>query len=474
MRAEASTQRRLGTAAICLGTLVVPMDSSVNVAFPDIVNSFHLPIADIQWVVIAYTLTYAALMLACGRAGDIVGYRPIFLLGCAIGVVAFSLCAMAPNYGLLLGARVLQGIAAALTLSCGPALLTALYPEDQRTRVLGLYTLVFGVGAALGPLLGGFLVQQWGWPAVYAFRAPIAAIALVTGLALPASLSRRGGSFDVPGALLSVAAIAALLLALNQLQHADNVIWLLALFALFAALTAAFIIQQRRTLHPVIDLSYFRDADFSLLNIGQALLNLAAFAIWLLLPFYLARVGGLSNEAAGIVLAISPVGVAVAGPIAGRLADKANARRIAIAGAAAIALGTFMMGAGVGGLALIAVAAVLQGLGLGLYQVAYFDIATATLPVADRGVAGSLVMMTRTLGIVIGATVLTLVFQRFSADAVAAGADATSAFVSGFDGAFRFAAALSAVVVVAAVARGWLRQTPVVPAKAGAHTPQQK
>jgi EmrB/QacA subfamily drug resistance transporter len=474
MRAEASTQRRLGTAAICLGTLVVPMDSSVNVAFPDIVNSFHLPIADIQWVVIAYTLTYAALMLACGRAGDIVGYRPIFLLGCAIGVVAFSLCAMAPNYGLLLGARVLQGIAAALTLSCGPALLTALYPEDQRTRVLGLYTLVFGVGAALGPLLGGFLVQQWGWPAVYAFRAPIAAIALVTGLALPASLSRRGGSFDVPGALLSVAAIAALLLALNQLQHADNVIWLLALFALFAALTAAFIIQQRHTLHPVIDLSYFRDADFSLLNIGQALLNLAAFAIWLLLPFYLARVGGLSNEAAGIVLAISPVGVAVAGPIAGRLADKANARRIAIAGAAAIALGTFMMGAGVGGLALIAVAAVLQGLGLGLYQVAYFDIATATLPVADRGVAGSLVMMTRTLGIVIGATVLTLVFQRFSADAVAAGADATSAFVSGFDGAFRFAAALSAVVVVAAVARGWLRQTPVVPAKAGAHTPQQK
>jgi EmrB/QacA subfamily drug resistance transporter len=451
------TQRRLGTAAICLGTLVVPMDSSVNVAFPDIVSSFHLPIADIQWVVIAYTLTYAALMLACGRAGDIVGYRPIFLFGCASGVVAFTLCAVAPNYGLLLGARVLQGIAAALTLSCGPALLTALHPEDQRTRVLGLYTLVFGVGAALGPLLGGFLVQQWGWPAVYAFRAPIAAMGLLAGLALPASANRRGGSFDVPGALLSVAAIAALLLALNQLQHAESMIWLLAPFALFAALTAAFIVQQRRTLHPVIDLSYFRDADFSLLNIGQALLNLAAFAIWLLLPFYLARIGRLSNEAAGIVLAISPVGVAIAGPIAGRLADKVNARRVAVAGAAAISVGTFVMGSAVGGLALIAVAAVLQGLGLGLYQVAYFDIATATLPVADRGVAGSLVMMTRTLGIVIGATVLTLVFQRFSGDAASGGADAASAFVTGFDGAFRFAAVLSAVVVVAAVARGWLR-----------------
>jgi len=468
------TQRRLGTAAICLGTLVVPMDSSVNVAFPDIVNSFHLPIADIQWVVIAYTLTYAALMLACGRAGDIVGYRPIFLTGCSSGVIAFTLCAVAPNYGLLLGARVLQGIAAALTLSCGPALLTALYPEDQRTRVLGLYTLVFGVGAAIGPFVGGFLVQQWGWPAVYAFRAPIAAMALLTGLALPASMSRRGGSFDVPGALLSVASIAALLLALNQLQHADNVMWLVVLAALFVVLIALFVIQQRRTLHPVIDLGYFRDVDFSLLNIGQALLNVAAFAIWLLLPFYLERVGRLSNEVAGIVLAISPIGVAIAGPIAGRLADKANARRIAIAGAAAISLGTFLMGSAVGGLVMMAVAAVLQGLGLGLYQVAYLDIATATLPAADRGVAGSLVMMTRTLGIVIGATVLTLVFQRFSADAAAGGADATSAFVSGFDSAFRFAAAISAVVVVAAVMRGWMREAPVVPAKAGTHTPQQE
>src|SRR5579871_2974607 len=95
-----ATQRQLGTAAICLATLAQPLDSSVNVAFPDIVSSFQLPIADIQWVVIAYTLTYAALMLACGRAGDIVGYRPIFLLGCAIGIVAFTLCAVAPNYGL--------------------------------------------------------------------------------------------------------------------------------------------------------------------------------------------------------------------------------------------------------------------------------------------------------------------------------------------------------------------------------------
>jgi EmrB/QacA subfamily drug resistance transporter len=451
------TQRRLGTAAICVATLVMPLDSSVNVAFPDIVNSFRLPIADIQWVVIAYTLTYAALMLVAGRAGDLFGHRPIFLVGCAVSTLAFLFCTVAPTYGWLLAARVLQGIAAALTLSCGPALITALHPEEQRTRVLGLYTLVFGVGGALGPPVGGLLLQHWGWPAVYGFRMPIAAVALVMGLVLPSGATRAGGRFDIAGAVLLVTAIAALLLALNQLQHPDNVALVAGLFILFATLSVIFILQQRRTASPVVQLKYFRDADFSVLNLGHMALNLAAFAFWLFVPFYLDRITGLSIVGVGVMLTISPVGVAIAGPLAGRFAAELSARRLALIGAIAVAAGGAAIGSGHAGLATIAFGSLVQGLGLGFYQVAYFDIATATLPVAERGVAGSLVMMTRTLGIVIGATVLTLVFQRFSADAASSGADATAAFVSGFDGAFRFAAALSAMVVVAAVARGWMR-----------------
>ena len=106
-RIPRQSPRRIGALAICLGTLVVPLDSSVNVAFPAIVNGFHLAIPEIQWIVISYTLTYAALMLVCGRAGDILGYRPIFLIGCAISAIAFVLCAVAPSYPLLLVARVL-------------------------------------------------------------------------------------------------------------------------------------------------------------------------------------------------------------------------------------------------------------------------------------------------------------------------------------------------------------------------------
>src|SRR5471030_3317204 len=125
-----------GVFVVGLGTLVVPFDSSVNVAFPHIVRGFDLAIPQIQWVVIAYTLTYAALTLVFGRVGDILGHRKIFQMGNVSGALAFAVCAAAPGFAWLWGGRVLQGVGAALALSCGPALATSLYPEDQRARVL--------------------------------------------------------------------------------------------------------------------------------------------------------------------------------------------------------------------------------------------------------------------------------------------------------------------------------------------------
>ena len=137
-----------------LGTLVVPFDSAVNVAFPHIVRAFGLSIPAIQWIVIAYTLTYAALTLVFGRVSDIIGYRRVFQLGNLTGAAAFIACAAAQSYGWLLVARALQGVGAALALSCGPALATSLYPESQRTRVLGLYTMMFGIGTAVLAMTG--------------------------------------------------------------------------------------------------------------------------------------------------------------------------------------------------------------------------------------------------------------------------------------------------------------------------------
>src|SRR5271157_1064253 len=202
-----------GVLVVALGTLVVPFDSTVNFAFPYITRAFGLPIPAIQWVVIAYTLTYAALMLVFGRVGDMLGYRRIFLVGSAWSAVAFVLCALAPSYGALLAARVLQGVGAALVLSCGPALATGLYPETARIRILAVYTMVIGIGGALGPPLAGWLVPVWDWPAVFWFRAPLALAAFLLGWFLPSGpRTVAHGGFDGLGGIFLVLAISAMLL----------------------------------------------------------------------------------------------------------------------------------------------------------------------------------------------------------------------------------------------------------------------
>jgi MFS family permease len=338
-------------------------------------------------------------------------------------------------------------------LSCGPALATSLHHESARTRILGIYTMVIGLGGALGPLVAGLLVPLIDWPAVFWFRAPLALVAFVLGWFLPRdSLPTHREKFDAFGGVLLVMAISAMLLALNQLQRSA----VLTAFAaiLCAAATAAFIVQERSTERPIIDLRYFRDVDFSLLNAGHAALNLAGFSVLLLVPFYLARFGGLSAHATGLLLACSPSGTVIAAPLAARLATRVAPRLLAVIGASAMAIGQVLISTAgtVPNVAALAAAMALQGFGVGLFQVAYFDIVTVSIPRADRGVAGSLVMMTRTLGTVSGATVLMLLFQTWAGDAPDA-----QAFLAGFGTTFRLAAALPLLVVLLGLARGWGR-----------------
>jgi MFS family permease len=446
-----------GVAVVCLGTLVVPFDSAVNVAFPAIIRAFALPIPAIQWVVIAYTLTYAALMLVFGRVGDMLGHRRVFLFGTGCSAAAFLWCAAAPSYPWLLAARVAQGVGAALALSCGPALATSLYPEAQRSRILGLYTMVFGLGGAAGSLLAGVLVQRFGWQAVFWFRAPLSLAAFLCAWGLPAALPTGPREhFDALGAAFLVLATAALLLGLNRLQPGG---WAAPFLALFVVAAIGFVVRERRAAFPIIDLHCFRDLDFSLLNAGHVLVSLAGFSVPLLVPFFLDRVAALPAPEVGAMLAVSSLGTALAALAAGRLAGRIAPRRLALAGAAATALGQVLIGTAgpAPGLPLFGVWLFLQGSGLGLFQVAYFEIATATLPRENRGVAGSLVMMTRTMGIVIGATVLMLGFQTLRAAAASGGASDAVAFLNSFQGVFRMAALLPAAIVVAALARGWWR-----------------
>src|SRR6185437_10394447 len=159
---------------IGLGTAATQLDTSVNIAFHVITRGFDLSIGDIQWVVISYVLTYASLLVALGRIGDTIGHALVFRIGLVWSIVSLLLVGWSPSFGAMLLFRCLQGIGAALVLSCGAALVTFLRGEERRSHALGIYTMMLSIGSMLGPLLGGALTAAWGWPAVFWFRAPIA------------------------------------------------------------------------------------------------------------------------------------------------------------------------------------------------------------------------------------------------------------------------------------------------------------
>ena len=418
--------------AIGLGTAVAPLDSAVNIAFPAITRGLGLAIGDIQWVVISYVLTYASLMLVFGRLGDRLGHAAIFRVGLIWSAASLVLCGLAPSFALLLLCRILQGVGTALVLSCGAALTTGLYAEDRRSRVLGLYVMMMAVGATLGPWLGGALTQAWGWPAVFWFRAPIALAALLLLRGLPTPPARRApGRFDIAGAALLTTALVALLLALNHLGEPVAVLLGVAALALFAG----FVRQEARCAAPMLDLAVFRRPGFARLNIANVLTNLAGFAVWLLVPYFLVRATGFGLTANGAVLAAASAGTIIASPIGGRLIGRIPAERLALAGALLAGGGLLLIGLwddDVSAPALIA-ALTVQGIGLGLFQIAYTDIVTEAMPRWDRGVAGSLALMTRTLGTVGAATLVLLLFQSLEQD-------------MGFVGAFRRTFQLAALL----------------------------
>lgn len=435
-----------------LGTLAVPLDTALNIAFPPITAHFGLALPDIQWMVVCYVLTYGSLMLGIGRLGDIFGHALVFRAGLAGSALALLLCALAPSYPWLLAGRMAQGVAAALVIGCGPALATALFPEAMRGRVLGLYALMFAAGGVLGPSLGGLLLAHWGWPAVFWFRAPVALLALLLLRGLPAPPREAAREpFDLPGAALLAIGTGSLLLAVNQARHLGQGEWLsLPLAGLFLLAFLGFLRRSRTAPRPVIDLGHFRRPGFARLNAGNALANFAGFAVLLFVPYFLAGVAALPTALAGLVLAAAPGGTMLAAAPAGWLLGRVPAWRM-------VRLGVALAGAGLGlvalwgpgtPLALLVACLLLVGIGQGLVQVGYTDIVTGTLPRQDRGVAGSLAMMTRTLGIVGAASLLTLWFQTWQAGAVAAGMPPEAAFLQAFAAAFALAATVSAAALL--------------------------
>jgi MFS family permease len=375
-----------------IGTAAVQLDTAVNIAFPAITRGFGLAIDDIRWVVISYVLTYASLLLAFGRLGDRIGHARVFRYGLVITVLAQMLCAWAGSFETLLAARVLQGVGAALVLSVGPALTTGLFEESRRTRVLGSYAMMIGVAATLGPWIGGALVAIWDWPAVFWFRVPVALVALALFHPALAPADPRVGPTRIDYAGL------------------------------------------------------LRRPGFVAINVASIVVNLSGFVVWLLVPYFLSRVAGIGVALGGAILSMGAIGAILASLVGGRVIGRIPAGQVAAFGAVLVTGGLVLaaLWRAEAGVPELVLALTLQGVGIGLFQLAYTDLVTAALPRADRGVAGGLALMTRTLGTVSAAAGLMPLFAHL---------EAQMGFLPAFRGLFLALAALPVAMALLLVWR---------------------
>lgn len=443
---------------VSLGVAIGPADTAVNIALPAITAAFHISVPTIQWVVICYVLTYASLLLGCGRLGDVIGHKRVFLVGLYGSAGSLLLCGWAPTFGWFLLSRGLQGLGIALVFSCAPALVTLSFPEEDRAKVLGVYTMLSAAAASLGPLLGGQLVALWGWPAVFFCRVPLALISAVLTLALlrqPAVVTTKQ-RFDTLGAATLTATIAGVLLALNYGNRLGWLSWpTLGLGLGVCACLVVCIRHELRCPEPVINLRLFQHPAFTIANIAYVLVNAAGFTVLLLVPYYLLTYYKASTSWGGVLLAMSPLGTMLASPLGGRLLARLSSAVLSACGVGLVAVGLWGISQWPldASPSMVVVTLLVHGCGMGLFQIANMDFVMGSIPRHQQGVAGSLTMLTRTIGVVSGATLGALVFgllqPRYAAQLQAAGVAgdtlSTQAFLQAFHQTFRWASTLAAL-----------------------------
>ncbi len=382
----------VGLILVCAGALVGPLDTAVNVAFPAITSAFGLALRDIQWIVIAFVIAQSGVTLVFGRLGDLYGHRRIFAVGMAACALAHLAAGFAPDYGWLVALRILQGVAVGLAVACGPALATLLFPPRDKRRILAIYVTTFSLGLALGPLLGGALIQWLGWPGVFWFRVPLALLVFVL---LPLLADARAPSSPEPrvdrATLRAAPAAEGGAGPEGAVRHGGSA----------------------GRLPRMLRLAPLRSPGFVDVQVASIVVNFACFSILLLVPYALANWPGQSMTASGVLLAFFPGGSLLGGLLAGRAAQRLSSATMVRAGLLLAALGLLITALFLptGSAAALGLAVSVTGLGVGLFQVGYMDETTSMLSPEDRGLAGGLVTVTRLLGIVLGVTLISALYE---------------------------------------------------------------
>jgi EmrB/QacA subfamily drug resistance transporter len=328
--------------SVSLGSLMATLDGSiVNIALPAIQTDFAIDLTTVEWVVVAYLLVVGSLLLPFGRLGEVLTFKRIYLVGFGLFTLASVCCGASPNEAALVGFRAVQAVGAAMIMAMGPAIVARTFPAAERGRALGLNGISVAIGLSLGPALGGILTQAATWRAIFLINAPIGVLAIVwAARVLPAETSGKDQSFDVRGAALSGAALFALLLGLSDGQEWG---WtspaVVGLFAAFVVLGAAFLLTERRSIQPMVDLALFRIRPFSAGLASVVVAFAGLFTATFLLPFLLEQGRGFSPIEAGLLLTPVPITMALVAPLSGVASDRFGPRVLASTGMAIMVLG---------------------------------------------------------------------------------------------------------------------------------------
>lgn len=415
-----ATGRGAGTlAAICVAYFMVILDTTVlNVALPALARGLHATTSGLEWVLDAYSLAFAALLLSAGSLSDRRGARPVFQAGVGLFAAASLACGSAPSTAVLVGARALQGAGAALAVPASLALLQAAYEDKAaRRRALGIWGGVAGVAAGTGPVLGGVLVSSLGWRSVFVVNVPIGAVGLALGARFLPKPARRLRGGDPVGQVAGIVALAA---AAGALIQAGSAGWgsplVIGGIAVAAAGVGAFVLVEQRAKAPMLPLSLFASQAFAAATAVGLLINLGFYGELFVLSLYLQEVRHLSPSLAGMAL-LPQMAVAVLGST---LSGRAMARR----GPRAPMLTGLLVGAA--GLAALAVTAtarppywalvpplVAAGFGMSFTMPAATAAAIEAAPAERGGLAAGVINAARQVGAAIGVALLgTLVANR--------------------------------------------------------------
>ena len=320
--------------------------SIVNISLPTIAHYFGVALSGaIEWVIIAYLVVIAGVLLTIGRLADMIGRKPIWVAGLVIFTVGSAISGAAPSLGLLIAARALQGLGGALLMSISPAMLTNAFPARERGRALGLNAVVVALGVSVGPTLGGIITEHLTWRWIFYVNVPIGVIGFVASMRVLTEHMRWGrGRFDPLGAVLLAIGLVALTMGLSFGQEwgwtsplllSTLVVGIIALLAL--------VVVERRVSDPIIDLALLRGRVFLSANASLILSFLALFAVSFMLPFYLEELRGFSTEQAGLLLTPLPLTIAFLAPFSGMLADRIGTRWLAAGGLAVACLGLVLI-----------------------------------------------------------------------------------------------------------------------------------